>query len=273
VTKAALEALYEAMPSMKHDSWIAEVRKAEKDYDEGMAKVYAQVRSLFPDTVHACDVGKALGDLLHKGTIPRDQTTIVSGGFGIARFVRPYIRAYRPAQILNGPYWEIVVGPDIAYTVGVALAVEYGIGPQKAYKGGPIVCTTGDAGFGITAMEMETLAKYRVPAVVVVWSNNTWGTWRSQMAKPGATRNPVEHCHLFQENLRYDMLAQALGCYGEYVTKPADFAPTLARAYAQTVRDRIPTLVLAQGKKESLCPEWPPNSLGSINPGVSGYYW
>ena len=26
--------------------------------------------------------------------------------------------------------------------------------------------------------------------------------------------------HLFQENLRYDKLAEALGGYGEYVTKP-----------------------------------------------------
>ena len=38
--------------------------------------------------------------------------------------------------------------------------------------------------------------------------------------------------HLFQENLRYDKLAEALGGHGEYVTTPGEFRPALERAYA-----------------------------------------
>jgi len=273
--KAALEALADAAPAMNHDSWIAEVRKAEKEYEDEKAAMFAQVMDLYKDTVHPAHIGKALADFTQKGKIPRDQTTFVSGGFGIARYVRPYIRAFHPGQILNGPYWEIVVGPDVAYTVGVGMAVQIGAGPLKPYQGGPIVTTTGDAGIGITAMEMNTLRKYHIPAMVLVWSNNTWGTWRSNSpAKSGdPVREPREHAHLFPENVRYDMLAQGLGCYGAYVKDPADVPGVIESAYNTIVKERIPALVVFQGKKESLDKRWPPDFWGTINPGVSGYYW
>jgi len=260
---------------MKHDSWVAEVRKAEKEYEDEKAAMYAQVMDLYKDTVHPAHIGKAIADFTQKGKIPRDQTTFVSGGFGIARYIRPYIRSFRPGQILNGPYWEIVVGPDVAYTVGVGMAVQIGAGPQAPYKGGPIVTTTGDAGIGITAMEMNTLRKYHIPAVVLVWSNNTWGTWRSNSpTDPKSTvREPREHAHLFPENIRYDILANGLGCYGAYVTNPADFAGVFESAYNTAVKERLPSLICCQGKKESLDKRWPPDFWGAPNPGVAGYYW
>jgi thiamine pyrophosphate-dependent acetolactate synthase large subunit-like protein len=272
--KAALEALYEAMPSMKHDTWIAEIRKAEDDYEAEKAAMEAEVWSLWKDHVHPAHIGKGIVDLVQKGKIPRDQTTFVSGGFGIARFIRPYIRAFRPGQILNGPYWEIVVGPDVAYTVGVGMAMETGAGVQKPYKGGPIIMTTGDAGIGITAMEMSTLRKYHIPAVNIVWSNNTWGTWRSRSpADPKAPRERREHVHLYQENIRYDLLASSLGCYGAYVTKPEDFPKALESCYNVAVRERIPSLINCQGIKESIDKRWPPAMWGAPRPGAMSYHY
>ncbi|MBI4478272.1 MAG: thiamine pyrophosphate-binding protein, partial [Acidobacteria bacterium] len=209
--KAALEALYEQTPPMKRDIWIAEVRAAAKKYEDQRAAIYAQgVKHNDVNAVHPASIAKALGDFLYNGKIPRDQTTVVSGGSGIARYPRQYLRAYRPGQILNGPYWEIVVGPDVAYTFGAAVAMELGAGPQAAYKGSPLVCITGDAGFGITGMEIETLAKYRMPAIVIVYNNNCWGTWASHHPPLGlGRRDRREFLHLFQENLRYDKMAQA----------------------------------------------------------------
>lgn len=274
--KAALEALYEQAPSMTHDSWIAEVKAAAQKFEDDRAALYAKCLS-YNDTnaVHPASIGKALGDFLYHGKIPRDQTTVVSGGFGIARYTRQYLRAYRPGQILNGPYWEIVVGPDVAYTVGAAVAVELGVGPQAPYKGSPLVCVTGDAGFGITGMEIETLAKYRMPAIVVVYNNNTWGTWGSHHPPLGSgERIRKEYLHLFQEHLRYDKMAEALGAYGEYVQKAEDILPALERCYQVAVNDRLPSVVNIQSKKEF----WdvrthPPAVMGKIEPGVGAYYY
>jgi thiamine pyrophosphate-dependent acetolactate synthase large subunit-like protein len=169
---------------------------------------------------------------------------------------------------MNGAYQYGAIGPDVAYAVGVAAAVQQGAGAQAAYRGHPIVCTTGDAGAGYTIMEIETLAKYRLPAVVIVYNNNAWGTWVQATREPRAM--PI---HLFQENLRYDKVAEALGGHGEYVTKPGDFRPALERAYQIALRERRPSVVNCQGRKEFWDREkFPPGAIGKIEPGVMSYY-
>ncbi len=273
---AALEALYEKTPPMKHDAWIAEVRAAAAKYEDNRAAIYAQgVKHNDINAVHPASIAKALGDFLYNGKIPRDQTTVVSGGFGIARYTRQYLRAYRPGQILNGPYWEIVVGPDVAYTFGASVAMQLGAGPQAAHKGSPVVCVTGDAGFGITGMEIETLAKYRMPAIVLVYNNNCWGTWVSHHPPLGTgQRNRKEFLHLFQENLRYDKVAEGLGAYGEYVQKADDLLPALERSYDVAVKQRLPSVINVQSRKEFWDARvYPPGQLGKIEPGVGAYYY
>jgi thiamine pyrophosphate-dependent acetolactate synthase large subunit-like protein len=96
-------------------------------------------------------------------------------------------------------------------------------------------------------IEIETMAKYRLPAIVIVSNNNARDTWRRARHEPRAL--PI---HLFQENVRYDIVARGLGGYGEYVTKPGGFRPALERAYDVAVRERRPALINCQGRKEFL---------------------
>ena len=102
-------------------------------------------------------------DFLYRGTIAKEAVTVASGGYGIARYTRRWLRGYRPGQIMNGAYQYGAIGPDVGYAVGVAAAVQNGVGPQAAHKGTPVVCITGDAGFGYTAMEVETLQQVPSP--------------------------------------------------------------------------------------------------------------
>jgi thiamine pyrophosphate-dependent acetolactate synthase large subunit-like protein len=264
---AALEALAEAVPRLAHDSWIAEIAAARKRFEDQNLDYY-KLGLGYGEAVHPAVIAKELGDFLYRGKLPKDQTTIASGGYGIARYVRRELRAFRPGQIMNGAYQYGAIGPDVGYAVGVAAAVQLGAGAQAAYKGHPIICITGDGGIGYTIMELETMAKNRLPAVVIVYNNNAWGTWVQ------ATREPLAlPIHLFQENLRYDKVAEALGGYGEYVRKPADFRPALERAYQVAVSERRPSIVNCQGRKEFWDREkFPPGSLGKIEPGVMSYY-
>jgi thiamine pyrophosphate-dependent acetolactate synthase large subunit-like protein len=265
--RAALEALADLAPSMHHDAWLAEIAAARKRFeDQNLA--YYKTGLGYSDAVHPAVIAKELGDFLYRGALPPEQTTIASGGFGIARFVRRELRAFRPGQVMNGAYQYGAIGPDVGYAVGVAAAVQLGVGPQAPYQGHPIICTTGDAGFGYTAMEIDTMAKYRLPVVVIVYNNNAWGTWT------GATRDArAMPIHLFQENLRYDKLAEALGGHGEYVTRPAEFRPALERAYQVAQRDRRPAVINCQGTKEFWDRDaYPPGALGKIEPGVMSYY-
>jgi thiamine pyrophosphate-dependent acetolactate synthase large subunit-like protein len=265
--RAALEALAEAAPRMSHDSWIAEIAAARRKFEDQNAEYY-RIGSTYTDAVHPAVIAKELGDFLYRGKLPREQTTVASGGYGIARYVRRELRGFRPGQIMNGAYQYAAIGPDVGYAVGVSAAVQLGVGPQAAYKGHPIICITGDGGIGYTLMEIDTLAKYRLPAVVIVYNNNAWGTWVQAAREPLAL--PI---HLFQENLRYDKVAAALGGHGEYVATPAEFRPALERAYQVAAKERKPAVINCQGRKEFWDREkFPPGSLGKIEPGVMSYY-
>ena len=72
--------------------------------------------------MHPAVIAKELGDFLYRGKLPREQTTIASGGYGIARFVRRELRGYRPGQIMNGAYQYGAIGPDLGYAVGALSA-------------------------------------------------------------------------------------------------------------------------------------------------------
>ncbi len=261
--RAALEALAEELPARQRPEWVQELADARAKFEAENEEYYAAGKG-FTDGVHQAVIAKELADFLHKGDIPRDQTAIVAGGFGIARYVRRFVRAYRPGQICNGAYQYGSIGPDVGYAMGVGVAVKDGIGAQAAYKGSPIVCVTGDAGFGYSGMEIETLSKYRIPAVIIVWNNNAWGTW------PGGSRDPhVGHVHLFQENVRYDKMAEALGGHGEYATTPDEFTPALKRAYQVAMNESRPAVINCQGKKEFSSGR--PGMLGKLEPGCMAY--
>lgn len=265
--RAALEALTEEMPPQKHDAWLAEIAAARKKFEDELDHFY-QLGSSYTDAVHPAVIAKELSDFLYRGSIPKEQTTIVSGGYGIARYTRRWLRGYRPGQIMNGAYQYGAIGPDVGYSIGVAAAVQQGVSVQAPYKGHPIVAITGDAGFGYTAMEMDTLTKYKLPVIVIVYNNNIWGTWLGNN-----NNNVTASFHLMQENLRYDKVGEALGAHGEYVTQPADFRPALERCYKIAVAESRPSVINCQGKKEFwLRDKFPPGSLGKVEPGCMSYY-
>src|SRR5579862_387673 len=265
--RAALETLADLAPQMSHDAWLAEVAAARRKFEAQNLEHYKTGAS-YGDALHPAVIAHELADFLYNGKLPREQTTVVSGGYGIARYTRRQFRAYRPGQVMNGAYQWAAIGPDCAFAFGTAVGVQLGAGVQAAYKGHPIVAVTGDGGVGFTLMEIETMSKYRMPIVIVVYNNNAWGTWTQAIAEPYAL--PI---HLFQENLRYDKVAEALGGHGEYVTRPTDFRPALERAYQTALTDSKPVLINCQGKKEFWDRQkYPPGELGKIEPGVMSYY-
>ncbi len=266
--KAALEVLSDKIPAMKHDSWVAEIAAARVKFEKENDEHY-KIGLGYSDSVHPAVIATELHNFLYKGDIPPEQTTVVSGGFGIGKYTRRRLRAFRPGQICNGAYQYGSIGPDVGYAFGAGIAMDLGVGPQKPYQGSPILAVTGDAGFAYSGFEIETMAKYRVPAVIVVYNNNAWGTW------PGYQDMPrVAHVHQFQENLRYDKIAEALGGHGEYVTKPEEMRPALERAWQVAVKDRLPTVINCQAKKEFWLggKKWAPGMLGQVEPGCMAYY-
>jgi thiamine pyrophosphate-dependent acetolactate synthase large subunit-like protein len=258
--KAALEAFYNDAPTMKHETWVSEVAANRKMVENRDIETYRIGRS-YTDGVHPAVIAKELADFLYRGKIPKEQTVVGVGGYGIQHFVLSALRAYRPGQVFRPTYGFGTIGADVGMSVGVAAAVKFGYGYQAGFKGHPVVCVTSDAGFGIDGMEMETLAKYRLPVIVIVYNNDCWGTWADFRAF--IKGRPSEQIHLFQEKLRYDKVGEGLGAHGEYVTRPEDFLPALERCYRIAANESLPSVINCQGKKEFyLKDQYPPGFPG-----------
>lgn len=269
--KAALEALEDALPKRKRKAWVDELASAREKFAKEISEHYqlGLQYSKSTSSIHPAVMSKQLADFLYNDNIDKAQTTIVSGGYGIGRYMRRYIRAFRPGQICNGAYQYGAIGPDIGYSVGVGAAVKDGVGPQAPYKGAPVVAITGDAGAGYSIMEFDTLAKYKIPAIVIVYNNNAWGTWTSGVGRR-ATRSA--HMYLFQENLRYDKIAEALGGHGEYVTSAEEFSPAVQRCFTIAEKENVPCLINCQGIKEFWTNAYPPGMPRHFAPGCMAYY-
>jgi len=68
-------------------------------------------------------------------------------------------------------------------------------------------------------MELDTAVRHKLPVLVVISLNGGW-TGDPDREKPGRDLGYT----------RYDKMAEALGCHGEYVEAPDDIRPALERA-------------------------------------------
>jgi len=104
--------------------------------------------------------------------------------------------------------------------------VPFAIGAKLARPDLPVYCITGDGSFGFNALEMETARREGAPVTVIIANDQAWG-----MIKGGQKLvYDQRYIGVDLSDVRYDQLAQSLGCYGERVTQPGQIRPALQRA-------------------------------------------
>ena len=264
--KAFLEALENALPRKKRDAWVAEIAAARVKWQKTIDDQVVLGIKYSNDTnhLHPAVIAKETHDFLYKGSIDPKQTVLGWGGWTIGNFTGRWLRAYRPGQVVNCPYQYGAIGPDLAMTIGAGAAVQRGVGPQAAYQGAPVVCVTSDAGIAYSMFELDTAAKYKIPVIAVVYNNNSWGMW------PNAVNSARSmHMYLFQENLRYDKMAEGLGARGEYVRTQDQFKQALKRSYDAASKERVSTLINVQALKEfTSAKDYPPGNYMNSEPGT-----
>jgi thiamine pyrophosphate-dependent acetolactate synthase large subunit-like protein len=262
---AFLEALADVLKKKRRAAWVDEIAKAQAAFRKQGEDVYAlglkhsQATGFLHPAVIARDTQQFIDD-------SEDRRAIVNGagGWTSGLFAARYLKAYRPAQGIVPAYQFGAIGPDMAMMMGVSAAVQRGAGPQKGYEGAPTICITSDAGVAYSIMELDTALKYRLPTVTIVYNNNAWGVW------PNALRSARSmHMYLFQENLRYDRMAEGLGARGEYVRTPEDFRAALARSWTIARDEKVSTLINCQAIKEFTSGrDYPPGIALPPEPGI-----
>jgi thiamine pyrophosphate-dependent acetolactate synthase large subunit-like protein len=267
--KTFLDALSSSLPSKKRQAWVDEIAAARQkwiktitDQVELGIKYTSQTNHLHPSVI-----AKEVHDFFYKGKIDPKQTVMGGGGWTIGNFMGRWTRAYRPGQVITCGYQYGAIGPDVAMTIGAGAAVQRGIGPQAPYKGAPVCCVSSDAGIAYSLFELDTAQKYKIPIIAVIYNNNSWGMWPQAV---GSARSM--HMYLFQENLRYDKMAEGLGARGEYVRSQQELKDALQRSYTAAVKENASTLINCQALKEfTSAKDYPPGNFMNPEPGPGAF--
>ena len=145
-----------------------------------------------------------------KNFMNRDAVLVVDGQ-EILNYGRQSMPTYAPGHRLNsGPFG----------TMGVGLP--FGLGAKVAKPDTQVIVVHGDGSFGLNSMELDTAVRHNIPLLVVISLNGGW-TADPDKDKPGRELGYT----------RYDQLAEALGCYSEYVEEPGEIQSALVRAQAK----------------------------------------
>ena len=105
-----------------------------------------------------------------------------------------------------------------------------------------VVCVTGDGAAGFNAMELQTAARENLDVTVVVMAESEWTMEiPNEMARWGRTFGTSTG------EVRWDKVAEGLGCHGEYV----DAIETLPAALARAKGHAGPSLVCVRTSKQA----------------------
>lgn len=173
----------------------------------------------------------------------RPDAILVNEGANTLDFARSIIDMYKPRKRLDVGTWGVM---GVGMGSAIAAAVE---------TGHPVLAVEGDSAFGFSGMEIETICRYKLPVCVVIFNNN--GIYRGTDVNTSGTDDVAPT--VFVEDSRYDMMMEAFGGVGKYVTNPDE----LTRAVNEAMDSGKPTLVNAvidpAAGKES-------GNIGSLNP-------
>nr|WP_174196905.1 acetolactate synthase catalytic subunit [Neorhizobium sp. AL 9.2.2] len=137
---------------------------------------------------------------------------------------------------------------------GLGWGLPYALGAKTARPDAPVVCLTGDGGFGHVWSEMETARRMKLPVVVIVLNNQILGYQKH--AELSLFGNFTDVCDF--EAVDHAAIARAVGCRGVRVEKPEEFLGVLVEALAAdtlTVIDVVtderahPPITSFQGKE------------------------
>lgn len=109
---------------------------------------------------------------------------------------------------------------------GLGWGLPFAIGAKVAEPEAPVICLTGDGGFGHVWAELETAKRMKTPLVVIVLNNQILGYQKH--AELSLFGDYTDVCHF--EPVDHALIAKACGCEGVRVENPDDFLPVLQDA-------------------------------------------
>lgn len=125
------------------------------------------------------------------------------------------------------------------------------IGAKLGQPDRKVVCVTGDGAAGFNIMEMQSAARESIPIVTVVLAEGSW-----TMEEPNELALYGRTFGTDQGEIRWDKVAEGLGCHGEFVDDLTDLEPALTRC-------------LGSGRPSLVCLKTNRDANRSIPPGMA----
>jgi acetolactate synthase-1/2/3 large subunit len=190
--------------------WVAELRAAEERGRAADAELLAADSSpIKPSRIYG-ELAKRLAD---------DAVVICDGG-DFASYAGKFVEVQQPGCWLDtGPYG--CLGNGLGYATAA----------RVARPDSQVALLLGDGAAGFSLMDVDSLVRHGLPAVMIVGNNGMWGLEKHPMQ---AIYGWDLACDL-QPQCRYDQVVTALGGGGELVTEASEIGPALDRAFASGV--------------------------------------
>ncbi len=188
-------------------TWMRELMDTEKAATEKLMPLFKSDNAL----IHPYRVAYELNEFLAEDTV------YIGDGGDVVTISAQAVRPRRPGQWMDpGALGSLGVGTGFAIAAGLA-------NPEKE-----VLCYYGDGAFSMTAFDMETANRFKVPYIAVVGNNSAMNQIRyGQLAKYGQERGNVGN---LLGDVPYGKFAEMLGGYGEEVREPGKIAGALRRA-------------------------------------------
>ena len=196
-------------------SWLDGLAQRKKQNIERLATHLAAD----PDPM---DFYSALGAI--KGVLAdKPEVYLVNEGANTLDIARNVIDMRKPRKRLDSGTWG-VMGVGMGYAIGAAVV-----------SGEPVVAIEGDSAFGFSGMEIETVCRYHLPIVTVVFNNG--GIYRGDDVNRTGGADPAPT--ILMKQARYEKLIEAFGGVGYNALDPQG----LAKALTDALASRKPALI------------------------------
>lgn len=152
--------------------------------------------------------------------MPENAIHVRDGGCTVI-FTWTYLQAKPHDVIWNQNFG--CLGTGLPYAVGASIAD----GCNR-----PVLFTTSDSAFLYHIGELEVVQRFNMPMVIVVAVDNAWGLEVGVYKRTFGHGNTTEPGVHWSKNVRFDKMAEALGCQGMYVDKGEDLSKAVTEAFA-----------------------------------------
>jgi acetolactate synthase-1/2/3 large subunit len=188
-----------------HTAWTVEVAAAISYRPAAWDALRARAAPIHPVALCAA-LETALGE----------DGLLVSDGGEIGQWAQSLLARHAP--VVNG----------VAGAIGAS--IPFAIAAKAARPKAQVFAVLGDGTFGFHMAEFDTALRHDLPFVAVVGNDSRWNAeYQIQLREYGAQRT---HGCTLGTDTRYDLVVQALGGHGEFVTEAAALPAALARAAA-----------------------------------------